>query len=217
MSMFSNAKTIAPKKSAKADKATIQMDGVQDLAALNFLIDTLTTLKNSVAADVKSAAEIEFTKLGVEKKARPENFKATDGKGTVSCELRKRSTASALSASEVAALTEAGISMTTTENVVSTFVINPAYKDNQDLLGKIEKKLSTIKDLPADFILKQEGVSKTVVGDTAIDEVFTKDPAVVRSLLSIVSVMALKPTLGTQDINEAFAMVKHMVDFAEAA
>ena len=208
--MFSNAQTLKTAKSSKkADAVTVALPGVEALASIDAVIKALTTIKATVEAEVKSRAAIEFIKAGSEKKAKPENFKASEGVATASVQLKKRASNSTLSAEEVALLTNAGVSFETVEEVVSTFVINPAYKDDQALLGKVEKALKGVKGIPEDFILLQEGKSKTITTDASLDEVFKLGQDQIKLLLPVVSTIAVKPTI--EDVTAAYDIVKELL------
>ena len=77
--------------------------------------------------------------------------------------------------------------------MVDTFVINPAYINDSALMGKVAAKLNQVTDIPQDFIMKQEGVSKTVIGEGALDVMFKLPAETVEGLLRTVGVLALKP------------------------
>jgi hypothetical protein len=210
--MFSNAKLLnTTSKSKKVEAATVHIDGLETLASLDAVIKALSALKDTVESEVKSRGEIEFIQRGMEKKSRPDNFKAFDGIASASVQLKKRSSASALSDAEVALLSEVGISVETNQEIVSTFVINPAYKDDQKLLSNVEKKLKGVKGIPEDFILMQEGKSKTVVPDGALDEVFKLDEDKVRALLPVVSTLAIRPSLADGDVTKAYDIIKDLL------
>lgn len=216
--MFANAKTLkTATKSKKAEVETVKLAGLEQLGAIDAVMKALTALRATVEMDVKSGMTAEFIKRGMAKQTRPENFKGEEGIATASCQLKKRSSTSPLSDSEIELLTEAKISVETVDLVAETFVINPAYKDDQVLLGKIEKKLSTIKDLPEDFIMKQAGVSRTIVGETALDEVFAFDSAdMIAQFLPMVSSLAIKPTLNEDDVSKAFEIVSKIMEVPDA-
>jgi hypothetical protein len=211
--MFSNAKVLKTAgASKKKDVREVAISGLETLAAIDAVIKSLTAMKETVEMDVKEQMLSEFITDGVVIKRRPTNFKGVDGKATGSCQLKSRSSASGLNEAEEDLLKAAGISVETSEQVASTFVINPAYKDDQKLLATIEKKLKTIKDLPEDFILLQEGKSKTIVTEKSIDEVFAlADTDAVRRLLPVVSTLAVRPTLGEDDIDFAFNKVSELI------
>lgn len=212
MSMFANAKTVKTgSKSKKAEKAEIQIEGLENLAAIDAVIKSLEALKKTVEADVKSQMMVHFVKTGCDQKKRPENFKGMDGDASASCELRARSSASGLSDSEIDLCKKHNIATEEVTAVVDTFIFNPAYANDGKLLGEIEKKLKGIKGLPEDLILKQDGSSKTVVAASAMDEVFLLQPEVAKQMLAVVGVLAVKPKLEGKEVADAFDIVKVLI------
>lgn len=209
MGMFATAKTVkTATKAKKPTKASIEITGIEALSAIDHAIKALTALKETYEADVKSEVSTHFVKAGIEAGKRPANFTGTEGKATASCELRKRSSRSGLAEGEIEMLEAAGIATEIAEDVVDTFVINPAYAGDQDLLAKIEKKLSQIKDLPEDFILRQEGVSRRVVSEAALDQIFTLDEETVAALLPVVGTIALKPKFEAESLADVFQVIE---------
>ena len=201
--MFSTAKKIEAKPTAKAkkDKVQIAVAGLSDLAKLDALIKAATAMKATLETEIKTFGFDQF--MDMAGGSRPSSFEGTDGDATASVELRKRGTNSALNEEEVAALQAVGI--TPFKQVVTNglFAINPKYAEDETLLGKVEKSLAKI--VPDDFIVRQEEVSKLVVSDEILDEAFrTAKPAPV---LAIMTTMALKPKL-----SEAYDMTKLMDD-----
>lgn len=210
--MFSNAKTLKTATKKKTEKTEVKISGLETLAAIDHVMKSLAALKETVESDVKSAMASHFVTTGCATQRRPENFKGVDGVATASCELRLRSSRSALSDAEIEALDHYSIPHVLVEDVAETFVINPAYKDDQKLLAQIEKKLKAIKDIPEDFIMVQEGVSRHVVVEESIERIFTLNPNVASSLLPIVGTLAVKPKLDVDDVAQAYAIVEALLD-----
>lgn len=204
--MFSTAKKIEAKPTAKAkkEKLQVQLAGLSDLAKLDALIKAATAMKATIETDIKTAGFDKFMELAGG--TRPTSFEGTDGDATASVELRKRGTNSALNDDEVALLQEAGIVPFKQVVTNGLFAINPKYAEDKTLLGKVEKALGKI--VPEDFIVQQEEVSKLVVSDEILDEAFrtAKAPAV----LAVMTTMALKPKL-----SEAYDMAQLMADASE--
>lgn len=192
--MFSTAKTIAAKPTAKAkkDKLSVEISGLADVAKLDALIKAATAMKATLETEVKTVGFAKFMEIA--NGTRPTSFEGTDGDATASVELRKRGTNSALNEDEVAALATAGI--TPFKQVVTNglFAINPKYAEDATLLGKVEKVLAKL--VPEDFIVRQDEVSKLVVSDEMLDAAFRdgKSPAVIELLTT----MALKPKLSAE-------------------
>lgn len=214
--MFSNAKTVkAPSSKKKAEKAEVQIDGIANLAAIDAVIKSLQALRTTVEADIKSEVNVQFLQKGCAAKKRPDNFKGIDTGASSSCELRIRSSASKLSDDEANLLKAEGISTTEVTEVIETYIINPAYKDDGKLLALIETKLKGVKGIPEDFIQFQEGKTKTVVGETALDEVFALDIKKARTLLPLVGVLALKPKQDEDDLSASLDTVQALLGLTE--
>jgi hypothetical protein len=216
MSMFDSAKTL---KTGKAPKATsvkeqITIAGIEVVAALDVVIKSLVALKKTKDADVKDAMIGYFAEKGVATGARPVNFRGVEGAASASCELRIRSSASALTPDEIELLAAKNIPMETVVDTVETFVINPEYLNDAEIMGKIEAALKKVKGIPEDLFLKQEGRSKTIVGEGAFDALFSnkdmnEEEAI--DLLPLISVPAIKPTLDNDDLSSAFEIARKML------
>lgn len=200
MSMFANAKTLAaPKKSSKKEAAKVEMEGLETLASIDSVIKRLETLKAVFEADVKKQATAEFIKNGKLAKKRPENFKGVEGEATASVQLKAKASNIAVSDEDAARLKAAGI---TTEKVVSTvgtYVINPKYLADAEVMENASAAL-VAAGLPEDLFEQQIETSKTIVTADALDELFGKvrEDADFVALLPLISSIALKPTL-TED------------------
>ncbi len=194
--LFAKAKTIAAPKSAAAKKARqeIAIAGLQSLAEIKALMQSLEAAAGTLESEIKEAGFAEF--LEMKTSVRPESFKGVDGLATCSVEMRKRGTNSALNADEVAALERLGL--TPFKQVVTTemFGINPAYAENQILMNKVSKALEKI--VPADFIVLQEERSKLVVNDELADAAFKLAGAAREEAVRICTTMALKPKLNAE-------------------
>lgn len=215
--MFASAKTLPTTKSKAKGKAKpeVEIAGLQDLAAIDAVIKALTALKGTVEIEVKAKMAEHFLTEGAAKNGRPENFKGTDDKASASCELRARSSSSPLADADIELLDRHKISHQTVDIVPECYVINPAYRDDQVLLGKVEKALKKVGGLPEDFIMLQQGVSKTITTETSLDEVFRLNRNVAGGLLSVVGVLAVKPKLESGDITDAFTIVQSLLNVEE--
>lgn len=210
--MFDTTKKVATATKAKAKtKLEVQTPGLQDYAAIDAAIKALTALKETTGAAIKSQMLDQFVELGAATKTRPESYTGIEGEATASLELRARASSSALSVDEVELLTEKGIPTQVVTATVETFIINPAYAEDPAVLAKIEKALKSVKGIPEDLFLKQDGQSKTVLAENALDAVFKHDEDTIADLLSITSVMAIKPKLATDDLNEALKLISAVI------
>ncbi len=146
---------------------------------------------------------------------RPSNFKGVEGEVTASCELRIRSSRSALNADEAELMRENNIPTTVVVDTRDAYVINPEHAHNAGYQKAIQKALGPLIKkgiLPDDIIMRQQGVSRTVVGEEALDQVFTKtDPDLVKTLLGVVGVMSIKPKVdGSPNSADLLARVAGM-------
>lgn len=220
MSMFDSTKKVTTTAKAAKGKTKLEVEtaGLQDYAAIDAAIKSLTALKETTGSAIKSQMMDKFVELGVELGARPESYTGVEGAATASLELRARATTSALSIEEVELLTENGIPTKTIVSTVETFIINPTYAENSALLSKIEKALKGIKGIPDDLFLKQDGSSKTVLGDDALEILFkNQDEDTIADILPVISVPAIKPKLATDDLSVALKLITNMIGAEEAA
>lgn len=203
------------KKSAKPTKDEVVLVGLEEVAALDAVIKALTAIQVTKAAEVKVAMIERFAAEGIRLGKRPENFRGIEGEASASCELRARAVTSALKPDELIALKEANISVTEVVDTVETYVINPEYLTNMKVMNAVETALKGAKGIPEDLFQKQDGKSKTVVADTAFDDLFgskTKRAiATVETLVAIVGVPAIKATFAEGKMKEAFATAKGLL------
>ena len=201
MSIFATAKKVAAKPAAaKKTKEEIAVAGVQQLAEIKAMMDSLAAVAKTLETQVKEAGFTEF--LNMETNIRPESFKGTDGLASCSVEMRKRGTNSALNLDEVEILTNLGLKTFTQVVTTEMFGINPIYAGDEKLMAKVSAALEKI--VPEDFIVLQEGVSKQVVDDALCDAAFKLKNADDReTALRLVTTMALKPRLNADyDMNK---------------
>ena len=209
--VFATAPKVAAKpKAKKADTSDrVLIAGLEELASIDAAMKSLKAMKDTVEAEVKMHQKAHFVEAGLAAGKRPANFKGYEGIAVASCELRARSSASPLSEEEQALLEEHGIPVTKVDTTVETFIINPQYLNDSALLEKVGNVIGKIKDLPADFIMKQEAVSKYIVAEDGLDKLFAlplekgnPDLAaanranLVSTLIPIVGTLAIKPTIG---------------------
>lgn len=200
-----------PPKAKKSDRIEFTIKGVYDHAALEVLISDLKTAQADLRTDIDDKFREEMILAGCISKKRPDNPLAVELGASGSPELRKRSTASALSAEEITLCDELGIAYTEVVQTVETFVINPNYipavatipeeVEAEKAKAKVMKNLEAVigqaikaGKLPEDIILKQNGVKRKVIADTALDTLFTLGEDVVRRGLSLCSTLSYGKT-----------------------
>jgi len=215
--VFTTAKPAPSAAKAKKgdDKVKIEIVGLEDYAVIDAAIKALETLKRTVRAEIDLAAKAHFIETGVALKKRPENFKGFEGISEASCELKARASTSPLSEDEQKLMEVAKLPMTTIRTVEETFIINPKYLNDGKMLERVGTAIGKLKDVPEDFIQKQEEVSKVVVAEGALDALFAKaDKEVATQLLLVCGVLAVKPKVS--DTKAALAMVQDILLAAAA-
>jgi hypothetical protein len=207
MSLFANAPKVAPKTaSSKKEPKEVVIPGFKKLATVNALIEALTTFKTTLKAEVDAEVKSHFVAEGVSLGRKPENFTGVEDVASGSCQLKKRSTRSTLDEASVKLLTDAGLHVEKVEDVVETYRINPAYKDDAKLLLRVSVAIEEINAeakkkaekagkpyepvVPADFIEHQMGVSRMVVGENALDQVWRLPREQIEMLLPVISVVS---------------------------
>jgi hypothetical protein len=222
MGMFDNAKVLKTKKPSKATPKTAEIvtKGLEGVAALDAVIKSLTALKGSLTDEIKNGPmRSHFLNTGLASGVRPENYRGVEGDASASCEMRIRSSASALTEDEISLLARHKIPTEVIVDTVETFVINPEYLSDTKIMSQIEAALKKVKGLPDDLIMKQEGKDKTVVGETALDVLFQKDVSIsekmrevmVEDLFPVLTVLAIKPKMDTDDLAAAFSKVQKLI------
>ena len=208
--LFANAGTIAAPKAAKAKaaKAEVTMNGLQQYAELKALQGAIAAVLGTLESEIKGQAFDMMMEKAQETHKAPDSFNGVEGIATVNIQMRKRGTNSPLSEGELAILADAGIAAHEEVGVQELFAINPAYATDDKLLAKVSKALEKI--VPEDFIVKQEKKAKMVVSNETMEAAFkagTVNPDVVK----VVTTMALKPKLTTVDIDAILSDVKELL------
>lgn len=209
--LFANAKVASkPVKAAKAkEKREVEIEGLANLAAVDALIKTLSAVKETLEAEVKEQALEEF-KRQVAASKDYENFRGIDNGASASCELRKRSTASALTEADIDLLNKYAIPFGKDIKVESCYRINPKYTGDSKLLENISKAISKVKDVPEDFIELQEGVEKNVVTADTVSAA-CKNPKAFNELITVIGTLAIKPKLDETNTVEILDTVKALI------
>lgn len=215
MNLFTSAKTVPSKQTrARVEKTQVEIEGLEDYAAIVAVEKVLKSLKEGARQRVDESIVDQFIIDGTRAKKRPENFKGFENSVVASCELRRRSTASALNDEEIALLEQYDVPTEESVTVEETYIINPAYASDEKMLARVSEALSKVKGLPSDFIMAQQGSKKVVVAEEAFDRVFNLPEKVVRVLMKVAFVVGIKPTK-TPAIEDALDRVGQMFRSAE--
>lgn len=207
MSLFANAKVVtAPKSKAKSTKQEIEITGLETVASIDALIKSLTTLQATLTKEVKTAG-FDIMYEAASNLRQPDNFKAVEGNASASIEMKKRSSASALTEEEIDLLNRFEIPTGKNVTTQALFGFDPKYANDMRLLEKISKLLEG--KVPEDLIIKQEEVSKIVVTDETLSTAFAKRAP--KEIIEAITVMAIKPKLEVTDIPSIMEMVKDLI------
>jgi hypothetical protein len=226
MGMFDNAKTVetkAPKSKSKAP--IVEIAGILDHAVFSALEKSMKTMKETVAVQIKDSMLDHFMVTGMKLGDKPENFKGVEIRGKdwngvddaeSSCQLRERPDTSPLTPDEIAMLKDHDFPMVENVKTIETFIINPAYVNDEKILKAMEKALAPAMkkgELPSDLFMKQPGVKTTVLGENAIEHLFKnfKNSKVIRNLLDIVAVPSIRPSLKEDDMLKTVQILEKII------
>ncbi len=213
MNMFTTAKPIAGKvaKGRKADVVTVNTPGLHLYAALNALKANIEGRIEVVANEIKFGRTDKngtiiggmldyFVTNGMKAQKKPDNYKGEDQGTVASLQMKARGAGSALSEEEQILFSDNDIPLEEIVDRDETFVINPAYGKDMDMLARVSEALEGL-GLPADFILRQEKVSKVVATPASMDAIFgLEDVDLVKALVPLVSTFAIRATFA-EDAN----------------
>lgn len=214
--LFATAKKApAAAKPAKAsEKKNVTIAGLTDLASVDALIKALESVKVTLEADVKAQVLVEFKRQVTETKDY-ENFRGVDTGASASCEFKKRSIASALTADDIDMLNKYNIPFGKNVSVESCFRINPKYTEDSKLLEQISNAISKVKGVPEDFIEFQNSVEKNVVTADTIS-VACKNPKAFDEVARVIGVLSLKPKVEETKMAKLLDNVKELLIAEEA-
>lgn len=216
MSRFAKAKakagTTSKKRTKKAAKPEYTINGLRDYAAVRDLKKALEGLETTLKADVHEQIVDNFVTDGLRTHSKPVNFNGLDVGATGSCQLRKRTSRSALRPAELETLAEHGIDVESggvTESADTVFYINKNYEGDEELMDKVSNALDKA-EVPEDFLLCAP--SKFHTTDKALTQAF--DGATtsedLETLLGICSTIATRVKY-EGGIEAAFKAVKNMM------
>jgi hypothetical protein len=221
--LFQQAKTVSidsnkkPTSSASDRSVTVDLgEDLTTLASVKMLAKSLDGLCKTYDEKVKAKMADEFASQCADTGRRPRNFKGISAKVEASCELRKRSAASPMAPEEIALLEAMDIPLedqTICEAVPERFFFNPSIVASPELANKISAALAAIPELQGmEILLKQSAraaETRKVVSDEALDAVAAlKDVAMIKQLLPLVSSLAIRVKMNTNELTDAMAILK---------
>jgi len=187
-----NTRKVVKKGGKRSEKQEIEIEGVEEFAVVKIIERAIISISETLAAQIKDEMADHFASC----LSKPPNFTGVENKARASCEMRKRSSRSALNDLEIELLDKYNIPYDEVEigDAPTTYIINPDYKDNEKLIRKVNEALQSVRGIPNDFIQLQEPPTQFIVSDDSINSVFKKtSPGIKKKLLAVVATMAIKP------------------------
>lgn len=190
----SSIKTSKPKVGKGKVKPTFTLPGLDDYAQYKTVATAIEALCVAERETMDPILYTYFAEEGCKIARQPENPDGVglDNIGLGSLQLRKRSTLSVLSPEEQEFLAENDLPTETIVVTPETFIINPEYLADKALMDKVGKALAGL-GIPADFIQRQDEVSKVVVSEDTIAATFKLTPEVARDVLPVVTTLGIRP------------------------
>jgi len=204
--MFARAATVNAKSNQPKDKKAVhEIKELEAYATVCELMEALKTAKDNIHSRICRRMKDIFLTENRLTRRRPENIKIVEGIASASGEMRKRGENSGLTEAQVEMLTQLGLP-TGTVGVPATFILNPAYAGNMELLAK----LASVKGIPADCFLKQESTTKVVVTEETLTAA-AAEPAKFAAAIDIICTLAIKAKLERFDLEKAIDQAKAIV------
>lgn len=218
--IFGNAAVDEKAVDTKKKKGGLQErtigESLDNLAAVDALIKTLGTYRDTFYADVTNEMIAQFVKEAMDTKKRPANFKGTGKYAEAQCELKKRSVRRVLSPEETNTLKRYNVNF---EHVVITpgspekYYFNPQIVADNKLAEKISKALSAIPELKGLQVLMLQPAVEQVEADVVTEQSFDdvakiNDGVIITQLLDIIADTSIKPKLNTDDMEVVMGLIK---------
>lgn len=204
---FATAKPVPPKAALpKAGKTRIEIEGLDEYAALDVVEKTVKALKEGAREALQQQSNAVFLDYAERAKKRPDSFRGFDKNAEASVELRRKAVNQPLSDEAVAILTEENLPVEEIADKDETFIVNPdrlAWLTEN--ASKVSAALAKI-GAPIDLFQKQEATVKRVVSEATLDELFKRDRETMEKVLPLVTNFAIKPTTN-EDPQKALARV----------
>jgi hypothetical protein len=193
--VFGLAPVLAPKEKGKKEKAGVPSGpALAYVAAIDYIMKSLKGVRETYEGMLKDEMLDRFVEQGMEHKKRPDNYRGVNGMGEASCEMRKRSTASPLTETEVEELAKLKIEVQLETVQEEMFVFNAEVLKNPELRAKISAAFAKIDFGELQPISKIEAQKKYVASEESIEEVFkkAKDSKICSKLVSMLTTLAVK-------------------------
>jgi hypothetical protein len=200
--LFDKAKKATPASTGKRKNTKPQFDieSLRDYAALKNAAKQIDAALELLKEEVNEQAFNLFME-----RRDASSFNGVDGDTTASLQLRRRTSRSVLSESEMNILESHNIDIEKTED--SRFYIDRRYSDNADLLGQVSEALNGI--VPDDFF--GHTGDKYVVGGEALSQTMKIDDDSDRAVVAkIVGTQAARTKFGGSN-EEALDILREVI------
>lgn len=207
--LFSNAKVVAddPKPRKKGEKEEVAIKDLDTYTAIDTMIKTLEGVKDVYRNPIITEMVDTFVKNTLATQSKPDNFKGIGQNSEASCELRKRTSKSPLSVTELAILKQYNVN---TETVVlnpareEKYSINPEIVGNAKLAQKVSDALSKIPELKGMDILFLEPAKEAETVEIVSDQSFIDAAKItsadsLKQIYEVIATPAVKPKMLTDD------------------
>jgi hypothetical protein len=204
-----NAAPSKPATKKSGAKATVNIEGLKALAALDTMIKALEAAKSLFDTSIKDGPMTDFfVEQGRALKRAPESFTGVEDEATASCQFKAKGSNTTLP-DEVAERFDAlKVRYETVHDVPATAMINPAHAADEKLAAKLIKFIQKNDEYPADYLVIQEGRSRKVATEDSMVDVFSlAREEDTRELLKMVGTLAIRPKFNG-DHAAAFEIVK---------
>lgn len=195
--LFTTAKVVVSKATAKKAVETIECKELELYAAIDHSIKWLASVLETVKAGIiTEIVAPKFVADGTKIEKKPDNFNAEEGKATANIQAKKRASNSAFTDIELEILEEYKVPTATSGG---QYIINP---DHSEWLEKNSDKLSAaLIKAGAPINLFERLPTKVIAADDSIDFIFKNkfQSDVIAKLLPIVTTFAIKPKFDTAD------------------
>jgi hypothetical protein len=169
----------APVTKAKtAVKASYEIEGLDELASINALMNTLKGLKESKEASIKQQIVSTYSNIASLTHNRPANFKGEDNHSSADCQIKRRDMRIEITSDQQDILKALSADLITKlgENVKTAdqFYFNPEIMGNQVLMSKLSAAISPVIAKIPEFagvavILHQAEAKIAISSDDAIE------------------------------------------------
>ncbi len=183
--------------------------GMEVYSAICSFEKAFKAVKDFYRRPVQAAVIDDFVRRGCRDGERPDNFDAEEGKGVASCQLKVMGSDKDLSEDALTACKLFGIPTHKITDKEKTFILNPEYAKNKEMIAKMDKALKG-KGFPSDLFLPQMEQSRLIVVETGLERVFSLTPDKAKKILPVAGSIAISAKYQGEP-EEAFQVVNKIL------